>query len=1055
MAISPYNDTKLLLHFDEDPFTDSSLNNYNITNAGGVTRSAVESVFGGYSGYFDGTATGYVTVEDSEDWNVGSEDFTLSFRAFPTTLLQNSDMITRRDSEVVRGFVLDRLLTQWRFYATSNDSTWDICSGLVIGVAVQDAWNHVVVTRQGNNFYTFLNGVPGATTSSALAIADNNVLNIGSAAGAANTRFTGYIDELRIVKGQAIWTSGFTPPTSSYTIGAPSGSYPFTIYSEYIDADLSWFPATVSLSGAAYSDFFINSNDTDKNYYFEDASGNKLYTEVENIDTANQLATFHTAVPTVSAGADTALTFNWDFSGRDFSVRALPSGDYADDFTGANGSSPDTTKWEFVGTTTSIQSNKLNMSLGAGASNADTQAHWIPEDIVGNFDIQVDFDLVTYPATSYWGAQLGVEDIDGEGCSLVRGWYGQHDYRTWENGAAWQGIVVTTDTSGKLRVTRVGTVWTTYTWNGSSWDTNHTWDPGTAGDVDTVYLTLNHGDTNPACETNWDNFQFNHSQYNPDEVNDTFTGTNGDPPDEMKWSGAGGDVTIQGNKIRGASVGGVDQRIRGKPILSGDFDFQIDFDVIAGPATNGWMGGIGIKAPNADQFYIYRGYRDGSHRYTTWETGSPWSAFSNTGDTSGKLRMTRVGSTAYAYYWSGTDWTELRTFAIGTDDLTFHIDTDSFTGNPTVTMDYDNFQINGADSITGWTDDTGNLPAQTVWDSNFKIVTHLAQTPTGAADDILDSTSNEFHGTSYNMGAGNSGDSALGKYLTFDGTEEFIDFGDAFYSDDITMEAVSNVTSFTGGQPRMVVLKRNEIGTATTNSAKTEWATQYIDADTVSIQGWDANTDIVVNCSVNSATDLTGIEIYQAHGCEVAPGGNPTFTQLNDTANDCVRNNDEVIINEDAAWQIGTRSNNNNSRWFLGDIREVRISNISRSEAWRKATYYSLFGTLYDEASQTLTIQDMNIVTSSDDITDIVLNLIIQNLETLTSADLVAFALELDINNLNIGTILNEMNFPSSELSSINTTVDMRKLLRILQSKTPARSITSKTIKRILSQYNG
>jgi hypothetical protein len=111
------------------------------------------------------------------------------------------------------------------------------------------------------------------------------------------------------------------------------------------------------------------------------------------------------------------------------------------------------------------------------------------------------------------------------------------------------------------------------------------------------------------------------------------------------------------------------------------------------------MGGIGIQAPDSsNQFYIYRGYRDGSNRYTTWETGLPWSAFSNTSDTSGKLRIARVGSTAYAYY-DNSGWQQLRTFAIGTGDVTVRIDTDSFVGNPTATMDYDNFTIASADKV--------------------------------------------------------------------------------------------------------------------------------------------------------------------------------------------------------------------------------------------------------------------------------------------------------------------------------------------------------------------
>jgi len=191
----------LFLRFDEDPFEDSSPNDWNITNAGGVTRSAVQSKYGGYSGFFDGGATGYLTIEDDPVWDVGADDFEISVWIYPTSLTGNGDIVCRRPSEIVRGFVLDHVGTALRFYATSNQSTWDICGPLAIGTATLNAWNHIIVRRIGVDFFTYLNDNPGGTTSSALAISDEAVLHVGSAAGAANTRFSGYIEHLKIQRG--------------------------------------------------------------------------------------------------------------------------------------------------------------------------------------------------------------------------------------------------------------------------------------------------------------------------------------------------------------------------------------------------------------------------------------------------------------------------------------------------------------------------------------------------------------------------------------------------------------------------------------------------------------------------------------------------------------------------------------------------------------------------------------------------------------------------------------------------------------------------------------
>ena len=74
--------TKLLLHFDENPFIDSGPSSHNITN-NGVTRSDVQSKFGGYSGYFYGD---YLSAPNSNDWAFGTGKFTIDFWLYTTSL---------------------------------------------------------------------------------------------------------------------------------------------------------------------------------------------------------------------------------------------------------------------------------------------------------------------------------------------------------------------------------------------------------------------------------------------------------------------------------------------------------------------------------------------------------------------------------------------------------------------------------------------------------------------------------------------------------------------------------------------------------------------------------------------------------------------------------------------------------------------------------------------------------------------------------------------------------------------------------------------------------
>jgi hypothetical protein len=816
--------------------------------------------------------------------------------------------------------------------------------------------------------------------------------------------------------------------------------------------------------------------------YFTDSDSNKLYAEIETFDVATSAATYHIAVPVVPSGSNTPITMNWDWdSSKTYDVRELPPEDYRDAFTGTNGSSPDTTKWYQIGSNTTIQNNKCNQPIAQGFGNSGTYCYWDFSDvggsITGNFDVQVDFELITYPAASFWGAQLVLEDTDGEGCSLVRGWYGSHSYRTWENFVGWQTEVGTSDTSGKLRVTRVGTTWTTYTWNGSSWDTNHTWDPGTAAPLDTAQVYLRHGNTQPAVETNFDNFQFNNTVYVPDETDDTFAGTDDDDPDLLKWEITAGSPTIQSNALN-FSPDGITDQIRTKYQVDDDFDFQIDYSVV----SLGTNGEIGIRVWQDNNNYLRIHYKDvsGTTRYQANKMeGGGYSVLGNNirgPDNTGKLRIRRVGSVFTTYgYWSSA-WQQIHSATHSYLDGPLNIDIQVYEQAATTTeANIDNFIINNADSITGWTDTTSNLPAQTVWDDNYKIVVHLADTPTGSADDILDSTSNENHGTSYNMGSGNSGSNSFGKYLSFDGTAEFIDFGDSFYSNTGTVEAIVNITNYSNNDSRNIVVKRNAAGTTTPSTD--EIIFRSLTSHAPYIGAWNAAAGLTVSKAGIAGSDTTGTEVYVA-GAYDSGGGSDISAQQNDVINTGADRGATAINDTSSAWQIAARDSNDNDKWFLGNIREVRISDIYRSEAWRLATYYSLLGDIWipvEAATEwTLTIQDLTSLTSAENIdfynwllsmqdltvstsidTDIwlIVWLIIQNIDVETSIskqDLIHLV-TLIINSLTVETNLSRMQFWRA-LKTINNTVEFRTLMRTLVSKSLDRTLDSKTVERTIKQ---
>jgi hypothetical protein len=99
---------------------------------------------------------------------------------------------------------------------SSSGSGWEIASGVTIGATPAGTWNHIAVTRSGNNFYTFVNGVQGATfTSSASIYQSANSFVLGRAQNTAG--LIGSISNVRVLVGTALYTSNFAIPTSNLT----------------------------------------------------------------------------------------------------------------------------------------------------------------------------------------------------------------------------------------------------------------------------------------------------------------------------------------------------------------------------------------------------------------------------------------------------------------------------------------------------------------------------------------------------------------------------------------------------------------------------------------------------------------------------------------------------------------------------------------------------------------------------------------------------------------------------------------------------------------------
>jgi hypothetical protein len=203
--------TKLMLHLNTD-FTDVSASAHSVTAHNNAQISSVQSKFGGASALFDYTTLDYLSIPDSSDWDLGSNDFTIDCWVYFTFLKHNT--ICSRMSDGHYFYWAFEYGTTFRFRDLGTSIDFSI-SGVPV---TTNTWYHIAVVRTGNTFRMYLDGIQqGTDYINTDALFDRSAeLDIGTLGSGYGYELAGYIDEFRWSKGIARWTSNFTPPTEEY-----------------------------------------------------------------------------------------------------------------------------------------------------------------------------------------------------------------------------------------------------------------------------------------------------------------------------------------------------------------------------------------------------------------------------------------------------------------------------------------------------------------------------------------------------------------------------------------------------------------------------------------------------------------------------------------------------------------------------------------------------------------------------------------------------------------------------------------------------------------------
>ena len=222
--------TVLLCHCDgtngSTTFTDVSPSAHTFSVSGGAVVSTAQVKFGtGAASFPNANSSRIQILGTASDFDFQSGPFTIEAWAYAPAAPAVAAIVAQFANTGTGGWffgsVTGSLLAFWYCNASSALVQFNSATTIPTG-----AWHFYTVDRDaGGTLRIYLDGAVVASTSAAAFLASPAlVTNIGNTNRNTDYWPAGYIDEVRITKGTALYAGAFTPPTSPFINGGAAGA---------------------------------------------------------------------------------------------------------------------------------------------------------------------------------------------------------------------------------------------------------------------------------------------------------------------------------------------------------------------------------------------------------------------------------------------------------------------------------------------------------------------------------------------------------------------------------------------------------------------------------------------------------------------------------------------------------------------------------------------------------------------------------------------------------------------------------------------------------------